>query len=721
MNKILLNWHPKYKVHFLPNDSIILNSQEEELLFPQSHYPLFNQIDGIRSIDDIAVNSISPLQGSTFIYIVNQLRENSTLFQENTDSHYRKVEAFNNSLQPSRHFPHKNHSVINLLSETFLSELTPWIEALQKNIRNYDLAKIVCVRDLVDKTLLTTLMDVETPFVLMSFTQHEIKLSPVFNITKDSNCKTALPLSLSDFQNVLLHNKPVIKLLNQLFPEADNCPPITTPDFQTLSAERIEQLINFVNQQISQNSNQLTILNIDGTAKHHSVTLTPDASDTQFTAQINNPLTLQPCPILFDKDGGSRTISPTETLAKLSNLISPVTGVITNLTELKSEKDYPIKIYKTAIFRTPALKDIDTIDHNSFTLICLGKGVTHEQSKASALCEAIERYSALYQGNEPLQLSKASELNKRHYDFQDIVPYSQNQYLNFNDHTHPDAQLKQAAKAYNNESVHWLPCWSLNSEEHVYVPLSSCLANIPFDDDKFGRWHSNGCAAGNTLEEAILQGLFELIERDATAIWWYNQIPRAGFDLTRLDPEYFAPLRDTLSDQHDFWVLDLTVDIGIPVMVAIGKNKQTGGLVFGFGCHLQAEMAAQRALTELCQLIPIRDQIDAPFDFDAIVDADYLYPQTGAKNIPPSILPSGDIKKDILRIVEKLNDLGFETLVLNYSRSHLPIKTAKIFVPGLCHIWPQLANERLYTIPVALGWLNTAKTESTINQQPLYI
>ncbi len=182
-----------------------------------------------------------------------------------------------------------------------------------------------------------------------------------------------------------------------------------------------------------------------------------------------------------------------------------------------------------------------------------------------------------------------------------MAPYSPNQYRKFSDQSHLDASKRQAALPYNDEAVHWIPCWSLSKRQQVYVPLSNCFANIPFADDRFGRWHSNGCAAGNTLEEAILQGLFELIERDATAIWWYNQVPRPVFGLSRISPDYFAPLHQTLADIHQYWVLDLTVDIGISVMAAIGKNKQSGGWVFGFGCHLQAELAAQRALAGLWQ------------------------------------------------------------------------------------------------------------------------
>lgn len=308
------------------------------------------------------------------------------------------------------------------------------------------------------------------------------------------------------------------------------------------------------------------------------------------------------------------------------------------------------------------------------------------------------------------------------------MPYSEQQYQCFNDSSHPDFRLKEAVKPYDDSAIHWLPCWSLTHNESIYLPLSLCFGNTPFDDEQFGRWHSNGCAAGNTLEEAILQALFELIERDATGIWWYNQVTCPLFDLSRLDQEHLDKLTQTLAptdvseaQAHDFWVLDVTNDIGIPVMVAIGKNKSTGGWVMGFGCHLIPELAAQRALTELCQLMPIRNQDSASFDFEAIVEGAYLYGDSDKKTLPYLITDSEDIKQDIFNIVTALDTLGFETVALDYSRSHIPLNTAKVFVPGLSHIWPQLANQRLYQLPVQLGWLKQAKSPATINQQSLTV
>jgi len=123
----------------------------------------------------------------------------------------------------------------------------------------------------------------------------------------------------------------------------------------------------------------------------------------------------------------------------------------------------------------------------------------------------------------------------------------------------------------------------------------------------------------------------------------------------------------------------------------------------------------------LCQLIPVREQNRTFFDFNGIQEGPHLFPAAQAAIQATELTASGDLKIDIENIVNKLKELNLETLVLNYSREPLPIKTAKVFVPGLCHIWPQLANQRLYQVPVDLGWLVKANTEHAINPHALYV
>ena len=68
-----------------------------------------------------------------------------------------------------------------------------------------------------------------------------------------------------------------------------------------------------------------------------------------------------------------------------------------------------------------------------------------------------------------------------------------------------------------------------------------------------GRGHehhadSNGCAAGNTLTEAIVQGFLELVERDSYAICWYNRLQQAEIDLSKFDDPSIRDLKIQLAD-----------------------------------------------------------------------------------------------------------------------------------------------------------------------------
>ena len=119
---------------------------------------------------------------------------------------------------------------------------------------------------------------------------------------------------------------------------------------------------------------------------------------------------------------------------------------------------------------------------------------------------------------------------------------------------------------------------------------------------------SNGCAAGNTLEEAIVQGFLELVERDAYAIWWYNRSQRAEVDLSHFNDSYVRDLHSQLAETgRKLWVLDVTSDLGVPTYVAILHWMQNGqeNIEFGSGAHFDKRIALLRTLTELNQFLSI--------------------------------------------------------------------------------------------------------------------
>jgi len=731
---INLTWHPKFSFYNIENIGVLLVNETQFFWLPDKLFPSISLINNNLSIDEL-INKLSagisapPNQIAQFIYQTNQLKEQAFLIDDNqvlkNNYQFPLIGEMQSLYQESR-------LVILSISAAPNNLLSQWEQILKLTLSDKQLIKeeqlcFLLVDDLLDnfpdKPIENTVKDFKY-YCVIKITGTKVTFSPIFN-------------NLSQWrqlQSALYRNQPVRQFLTRILPEKKHVIPFEK--IESLPERKFKTIQKLLLKHLKSTSKYLLQYDLknEKASQHllHFNGKTTESSRTQF----NQPVVLHSVKSAFNKDGGSRTIPPAATVKKLMSFVDEITGYIPNIQELSPENDDPIKIYRTAFFKTPLKRNLNSLSNDDFIQSCLGKGVTHEQSQASALCEAIERLNAQFQDNEPLILSKPEKLAKRYLNFQTLTSYSAAQYSKFTDEENPESKLKQAAQIYNNQSIYWLPIFSLTYKEQVYVPLTCCFANIEFNqlssteqpqvdssfnDDKFGRWHSNGAAAGNTLEEAILQALFELIERDAVAIWWYNQIQRPAFDLTEIDNEYYQPLKQSLSKDHNYWVLDLTNDIGIPAMVAIGKHKENNGFVLGFGCHLQPELAAQRALTELCQLIPIRDQNSAPFDFNAIEDLPYLYPQPQHNTEVPFTITTGDIKADIENIVTRLKSFNLETLALDYSREPFPIHTAKVFVPGLCHIWPQLANERLYQVPVKMGWLKLANTEKTLNQQALYI
>jgi oxazoline/thiazoline synthase len=726
----LLHWHPRFNVYAI-NQDVLLISGSEQFFLPAEQYLFLSCIDGGKDAYQILLenNSSGSALDAQFHYQILQLKGWGLLLESANAP--RAEAAAQGYLRPSFDSDGLDSSIGIKSSASnihWLSVLPPAvfarIEAIlpDAGIEIGQALQIIFVDDFLDPRL--RLMPLEQQFLLVKISGDDIWISPLFFSSER--------ILFERLQQRILDNQPARKWLMQQWPGSmhgyPHCYPIKAT--QIFSTQQKQTLCTLIARQIGaslEKSKQLLIFSLpDNQTSSHAINQEL-GNDEDFAHQIHTPIQLKSCISHFNQDGGSRCVAAQETVEKLSQLVSPITGIINHFIELPVEHDTPVKIYRTGFYKTP-FQARAQFEPNGFVQTCLGKGVSHIQSQASALSEAVERYCALYRPDVQsikYTLSALKSQDKRTFSFQQVVPCSSQQYQRFSDHSHPDSKRKQAVIPYDDAEIHWLPCHSLSQDETVYLPLTLCFNHTPFNDAAYGRWNSNGCAAGNSLEEAILQGLFELLERDATAIWWYNRIVRQAYDLSRLDQNYLQMLTDTINPKaglaRDFWVLDITADLGIPVMAAIGKNKGEGGLVMGFGCHLIPEMAAQRALTELCQLIAIRNNHAAPFDFDAIEDHPFLYAASEAKTVPYALSSSSDIKQDVLAIVSHLNQFGMETLVLNYSRATIPLCTAKVVVPGLCHIWPQLANPRLYDVAVKLGWLNAPKNEDELNQQALYI
>ncbi len=447
------------------------------------------------------------------------------------------------------------------------------------------------------------------------------------------------------------------------------------------------------------------------------------------------PLKLESRPKHFTSDGGHRGTTPEQTVQKYQHLISPVTGVVTELVRITDPANPLVHTYKAghAFGSATSLRGLrNTLKHKSS-----GKGKTDSQSKASGLCEAVERYSGIFQGDEPRKRATLEELGDLAIHPEQCLCFSDAQYAN------RDTLNEQATVAHDwipqrfdaSQAIEWTPVWSLTEQTHKYLPTALCYYHYPLPPEhRFARGDSNGNAAGNTLEEAILQGFMELVERDGVALWWYNRLRRPAVDLGSFNEPYFVQLQQFYRENdRDLWVLDLTADLGIPAFAGV-SNRKTGSserLILGFGAHLDPTIAILRAVTEVNQIGLELDKVpDENLKSDAtdwlitakLADHPYLLPDTTQPLKTAQDYPkrwSDDIYTDVMTCVNIAQQAGLETLVIDQTRPDIGLNVVKVTVPGMRHFWSRFGVGRLYDVPVKLGWRDEPLTEAQMNPTPM--
>ncbi len=453
------------------------------------------------------------------------------------------------------------------------------------------------------------------------------------------------------------------------------------------------------------------------------------------------PVVVGSCKKTFTEDGGHRSCSPEDTLARFGHHVSPITGAVPML-ERDTSGDGILHVYVSGPNSARRARSLRGLRADLRSSNC-GKGTTDAQAKASALCEGLERHSGTFRGDEPRRRARLVDLGDAGIAPNDCLLFSDKQYRdrdawNAAGHRFDEVPLPFDPKA----DIEWTPVWSLSRQAVRYLPTAYCWFNYPQTADRaFCYACSNGNAAGNTVEEAILQGFLELVERDSVAMWWYNRVRRPGIDLSSFNEPYLGQLEAYLHDHHrNLAALDVTSDLGVPTIVAMSRRTDGGAeqILFGLGAHLDARVALLRAVTELNQMLgPVLDVPAADPAAGHLTDKATLHwlrtatvanqPYLEALDGPPRraadfpMCRSDDLKDDVLFCQALAERLGSELLVLDQTRQEIGLPVVKVIVPGLRHFWARFAPGRLYDVPVQLGWLPRPLAEEELNPIPMFL
>lgn len=450
-------------------------------------------------------------------------------------------------------------------------------------------------------------------------------------------------------------------------------------------------------------------------------------------------------PIRSESGGGYRSEAPEGTIRRLERFVSPLTGVIRHVRKVPVAGAREAHVYTAnhpnyygaASFRTLRA---DRRDHSG------GKGMADTDARASAMCEAVERFSAVHRGTEAVFHGRRSDLAGESVHPNDLLLFSHAQYAGREAwNQEHGGGFQYVPEPYRDQAMEWCQARSLVDGRICWVPAAAVFLGFRGEGGRFCAGDSNGLASGNTQEEAILQGLLELVERDAVAIWWYNRLPLPALDLATFhDPRVRATEKIYPRLERDLWALDLTTDLGIPAFAALSAlSARTSGeaqdIIFGFGAHLDPTIALLRALSEVNQMLPTvqrsmeerRRQLLPTFpealewwETATLEGHPYLLPTEDLPSRTQTDFASpghSDLAQALYDCVRAVRGAGGDILVYELTRPDVQFPVARVLAPGLRHFWRRLGPGRLYDVPVGQGWRGAPLREDQVNPVSMFV
>ncbi|MBF0784264.1 30S ribosomal protein S12 methylthiotransferase accessory protein YcaO [Muribacter muris] len=336
-----------------------------------------------------------------------------------------------------------------------------------------------------------------------------------------------------------------------------------------------------------------------------------------------------------------------------------------------------------------------------------GKGASQKAALASALGEYFERLSTNYFWAD-FYLGKAiadSEFvhypNEKWFAVEDeetlpsglLDPFL-HQYFNPNGELTPDL-LIDLQSGNTERGIVALPYTRQSDQQTVYIP-QSIIGNL---------FVSNGMSAGNTKNEARVQGLSEVFER-----YVKNRIITEAISLPEIPQSVidgYPTIKASIEklEQEGFPILCYDASLGgeFPVICVILLNPHNGTCFASFGAHPHFQVAFERTVTELLQGRSLKDlDVFAPPSFNNDDVADHANLETHF--IDSSGLISWDLFKrdadypfvhwdfagtteqEFANLMAIFNKHNQEVYIMDYQ--HLGVYACRILAPGMSNIYP---------------------------------
>jgi ribosomal protein S12 methylthiotransferase accessory factor len=371
------------------------------------------------------------------------------------------------------------------------------------------------------------------------------------------------------------------------------------------------------------------------------------------------------------REGTHRTEHPAATFARVRPHMSAM-GItrIANLTGLDK-----LGIPVVGVFR-PNSRSVS---------VAQGKGLHLDAAKASGLMEAVETFHA---ETVAVAATASAEEISREGAVIDLARLPRTS----------DVALRP------DQPIPWVRAEDWTTGEPIFVPheLVSTDYTVPLlPGTGYFQANTNGLASGNNVLEAVLHGLCELVERDATALWWQRSVQfriARAIDLDTVDAAGGRWVLDRFAEAGiKVAVWDTTSDIGVASFLCVVYDQGDPPLPeLGAGCHPCRDIALLRALTEAAQarttvISGSRDDLPRRYYTSAVAAARLRQLRSlmkhdagGVKFAEVPTFDSDSILEDMEHVSARLAAAGLHQIaVADLTREDFGIPVVRVVVPGL--------------------------------------
>jgi ribosomal protein S12 methylthiotransferase accessory factor len=308
----------------------------------------------------------------------------------------------------------------------------------------------------------------------------------------------------------------------------------------------------------------------------------------------------------------------------------------------------------------------------------MGKGASPLQAEASACMELAERFSFFSFKNNSGNFITGdySAMSRSGY------PVLGLEYLLTSVHdTHSSVELLGQLLA--DIPMQWAWGTNVTTGDDVLIPFSWFFAINEF----------NGPSAGNTYEEAALQGICEIIERHVCSLVNNQMIVTPKIDPDSVKDEVAVELLQKFSNNNiELYLNDFSLDTGICTVGALAIDRSTfpgkSEIVYTAGTTPDPEKALIRAVTEVAQLAGdfntdskyVASGLPKPLTME---EMEYVTDTTSAVTIDGMAnLSHNNIRVEVDNCIASLKAKEMEVLMIDVTHESLEIPALYTIIPG---------------------------------------